>query len=383
MDAEITKVAAPKIIGTLGNAAISMAWLMIPLYATYIGASNMLLGVIGMFYGLMYFVSSYLFGYLSDKYSRKLYIRIGLMLSGFTFLAQVFATDPYILLFVRGLCGFTAGMYIPGLIAYVTDTHRPLGKFTSFLSLGWALGSFLAGVLAIYYRAFIMSSILFFLGFALSLLMPDVKFIRKKLPLFPVNLMKKNAEIYISYFIRHTGAQTVWIIFPLYLSAKGISIFNIGILFTANTLTQFTFMQFSDRFDSRKLIIAGYIGTAITFLIILLSRNFLELLISQFVLGVSWGCLYSGSVRYIAERNIEIGTTTGMLQSSISLSAVIGPPIGGAVAHIYGYSAPLYLALGAAVIALFVFMGIQLLKGQCVISQPKRSSQVITDETEM
>jgi len=363
MNRGVKEMAIPRTLGMLGNVSISMSWMIIPLFAAALGAYTMMLGVIGMVYGLTYFASSYLFGYLSDLHSRRRYIQTGFLLSSATFLIQAFVTTPMLLLVSRGLCGFTAGMYLPAMIAYVSDTHRPLGRFASFLSLGWALGTFLAGVIAVFQSAFLVSALIFTVGFGISLFLPETDFKAQKLPLFPVNLMKRNMEVYLSYFIRHTGAQTVWIIFPLYLTARGISIYHIGVLYTVNTLTQFAFMQFSDRFGTVELIITGYLGTATTFVVILLSRNYTDLLASQLILGLSWGALYSGSVRYIAERNVEIGTTSGMLQSAISLSGVLGPMLGGALAQRYGYTAPIYFALVAALVAAFTFIAVRSLKG--------------------
>ena len=59
----------------------------------------------------------------------------------------------------------------------------------------------------------------------------------------------------------------------------------------------------------------------------------------------------------LARDNPEKATAQGLLESSISLSLVLGPLIGGFVAHRYGYSGPLYVGAGGAVLALILYRG--------------------------
>lgn len=65
-----------------------------------------------------------------------------------TCLAQPFAVDPWTLLVSRSLLGFCVGMYPAALLAYAKTADSLMGKFSSWGSLGWALGNGLAGVVA-------------------------------------------------------------------------------------------------------------------------------------------------------------------------------------------------------------------------------------------
>jgi len=46
----------------------------------------------------------------------------------------------------------------------------------------------------------------------------------------------------------------------------------------------------------------------------------------QVLLGVGWGSLYIGSVFHLVKCNAEHATSTGLLGSTMSLSAVVGSP---------------------------------------------------------
>ena len=349
----------PRITALLSSSAASAAWIVIPLYAKQMGASNFTIGIIGMVYGSLYFISSYVFGNLADRFCRKKILIGGLLLSSFAFFLQIFAKNPTHLIMARAFCGFSAGLYPPSLISYVVDSKRPLGKFSSYLSLGWALGSYIAGVVGSAYGAFIASSALYTLAFLLSLLLPRSPQERVRLPLFPRHIIRRNLNVYLSYLVRHTGAHSVWIIFPILLSQYGITMYQIGIIFATNSIMQFIFMQISDRFRPRPLIITGFSFTALTFLIMYLSASFPMFMLSSITLGISWGSLYSGSIRYIAEINREIGTASGMLQSVISLAAVIGPFIGGTISQKLFLKASVIYAMVSAVVALLIFVSLE------------------------
>ncbi len=177
----------------LSNVAISASYLFIPLLAKESGASDIQLGMIGVIYGLTAFISSYIFGRASDVYGRKFFLHLGLGVSTATFLLQVF-TDPtfvlpfwsypWLLALARGLAGFSIGIFPPSLIAYVYETEDPLGRFSSFGALGWAIGTFSAGLIAIYWGVFILSSACLLLAFLISLTMPTVNSPRVKVPFF-------------------------------------------------------------------------------------------------------------------------------------------------------------------------------------------------------
>ncbi len=74
------------------------------------------------------------------------------------------------------------------------------------------------------------------------------------------------------------------------------------------------------------------------------------------MLALAWSTLYVGSVKYVMERSDEKGTCAGLLQSSISISAIIGAVFGGVAAELYGHHGCMYIATGMAITGLALFV---------------------------
>ena len=156
--------------------------------------------------------------------------------------------------------------------------------------------------------------------------------------------------------IRHTGANMVWVIFPLYMrDTLGMNGFQIGLAYTLNPLVQFLVMQRLDRFRSSTLVGVGLTLSLLTFVSFTLARNFAEILATQVLLGLAWGTLYVGALQLIVERNRETATAGGILGSVLSISSIIGPVAGGLLAYGNNYLIPMYAAAIMCGVALVTY----------------------------
>lgn len=336
--------------------ALFSSLIFIPVYAKEMEATDFEIGLIVGAYSLALFLSSYFFGREADRRGRRRILQLGLFLSGFAALTQIFAPEWYFLGLSRVFVGFCAGIFPSALLAYAYETGRPLGKFASFGSLGWGIGSILAGVIGEFWLIFTFSSIVFFICFALALRLPTVKEVRLSIPFFPVEIIRKNAPVYLSMLLRHSGANMIWVIFPLFLLGLGMDRSLVGVLYLVNAGTQFTVMQLIDRFNCVKLILGGLIFSAATFVSFTLANDFIQVFPTQILLGISFALLYVGSLRFLMERNVEHATSTGILGSVMSISAIIGPFFGGLVSMAYGYEATMYAATIMTLIAIATFL---------------------------
>lgn len=343
----------PNVIALLSNLATSASLLFIPNLAEALGASNTQIGIIGAVYGFAVFTSAYLFGRASDVYGRRFFIHLGLGVSSITFLMQVltdssfiapFWADPWLLALSRGLAGLSIGMFPAALTAYVYESKNSLGRLTSFASLGWAIGNFTAGLIAMYWGAFVLSSACLLMAFLISFTMPHVAGSRLSVPFFPWRLMKRNWQVYLSYFMRHTGASGIWIIYPLYIVSLGGDKFWVGLIYSINTLTQFFLMPYVERFKSKSLISVGLALSSTVFFAFTFAQNFYQLISIQVLLGCSWSCLYIGSLLYLMKYNVEKATCSGILSSLISLAGVFGALLGGVVSDLFGFEYTMYVA---------------------------------------
>ncbi|HEX9709017.1 MAG TPA: MFS transporter [Candidatus Thermoplasmatota archaeon] len=360
-------------IQLLYNTALASAAVFTPIYAKDVGASDIQLGLIGMVYGFSVFLSGMWFGQQADNKGRRRYVITGLSLGSVLALLSIFAAAPEHLLVARFLFGFAAGMFPPALVAYAYDEGKLMGKFSAVGSLGFGIGNLLVSFLASAYLVFgdvPLHGRVFWAGAAflaaaagIALTLPHRHRTPIAVPHFPIDVIRRNRDVYLSFLIRHTGANAVWIVFPLYVLALsprapggGPDYTWLGIIYAANMLSQSLIMQFIDPYDGRRLVVAGEVLSMVTFAGFFLATDHIWLLLFSFPLAASWSCLYVGSLKTILERSPEKATASGLLTSTTSLSAIMGPVAGGVIAELFGdYRATILFAGLMAAASLVVF----------------------------
>jgi MFS family permease len=343
-------------IQMLSNAGLAGASLLIPnLARDEFGSNTVEIGLIVASYNAAVFTSSYIFGRASDLYGRRLILIVGLLLSSIACALHVFAFNTFTLAVIRVIVGICAGIFPSALIAYVYESSKKIGKFTSYGSLGFGLGVFIAGFIGIYFEIFILSAVLLAASFAISLYLPFGKETLHKVDLFPRALIKRNLPVYFSVMLRHTGANMIWVTYPIFLEDLGADPLFIGAIYAINAFGQFFVMQLLDRFSSSSLVAFGFIFSAITFPTYTLAIVYWQIVPAQIILAAAWSCLYVGSIKYVMEKNEEKGTAVGILQSVLAISAILGAMLGGVIAFAFGYHGAMYFATGLAVVGLIVF----------------------------
>jgi sugar phosphate permease len=165
----------------------------------------------------------------------------------------------------------------------------------------------------------------------------------------------KNRLVLFPMIIRHSSASAIWVLWPLFLYERiGLSLYEIGIVQAVNALTQFAaFYIMGDKVPPRPAFIVGLVLSGIAALSFIVIQTFPLFLVTQVLLGMSWAMLYIGALRLMLGTNEERGTATGLLNSSIGLSALIGPVIAIAIVAAFpgsSYEGPMYLTAAASLI---------------------------------
>jgi predicted MFS family arabinose efflux permease len=222
---------------------------------------------------------------------------------------------------------------------------------------------------------FALASLAMAASFLLALRLPPRPEVRVRVPWLPREVIRNNAPAYVAMLLRHTGAAAVWIIFPLYLQQLGAGPLEIGVLYFLNTGSQFVFMGFLDRYRPGPLVVGGLLASSAVFMLFYAAPVWWLLVPVQLLLALSWALLYVGALAWVMERNVERATSTGLLQSTTSLANVLGPALGGAVAHAAGYDATMVLAAFLSLAAVPVFLASARRQGQArpageVVLQP-------------
>jgi len=342
------------LIQFFANLAPTLILIYIPLIAQSYGAQPAKVGLVVSTYYAMVFVAGVIFGRLSDIRGRKRYIILGLGLSCIAFISHLLIKDLSGLFLVRAFTGFAVGMFPAALLVYAYENNHTLGRFTSIGSLGWGIGSIIAGVVAVYYKLYILASIIFVIIFIIAVLTLKKSETVIKQSLFNLDVLKRNWRVYLAFTMRHAGAFGIWAIYPIFLSQLGANKLWIGIIYSINAFGQFLFLPLLDKYQSTKLITAGLIFSAITFIIFSVCRNYWQILPFQVLLALSWSCLYLGTLKYLVEHNPERTTAIGTFNSLMSLSGIIGPIVGGVIGG-FGYRPVMLSAAGLTLMSFLVF----------------------------
>jgi MFS family permease len=194
-----------------------------------------------------------------------------------------------------------------------------------------------------------------FAAFVISLYLPFHKEKCQQVPMFPAKIIKRNFPVYLSVMFRHIGANMIWVVYAIFLADLGADPLFIGLVYGVNATAQFVFMNYVDRFGSKRLVLFGFIFSMLTFPSYTFATTYWMIIPSQIMIAGAWSCLYVGSVKYVMERNEEKGTSAGLLQSFLSVSAIIGAILGGVATYSLGYHGTMYLATVMAAIGLVCF----------------------------
>lgn len=336
------------------NLAPTLILIYIPLIAQSYGASPVKIGLVVSIYHAMIFVAGIIFGRLADLKGRKNFIILGLGLAAAAFIGHLFIRNIASLFIIRAFAGFAVGIFPAALLTYAYEKNNALGRFSSIGSLGWGIGSIIAGIVAVYHKLYILAGLFYLITFLLAIFTLEKTPVTIKQTFWDLSVIKKNWRIYLTFLMRHAGAFGIWAIFPIFLASLGANKLWIGIIYSINAFGQFLFLPYLDRYKSTRLITAGLILSAITFGIFALCRNHWQILPFQVLLALSWSCLYLGTIKHLMEHNKERTTAVGAFNSLMSLSGIIGPLLGGVIGTL-GYRPVMLFAAALTASSFFVF----------------------------
>ncbi|MBH5319062.1 MFS transporter [Paenibacillus sp. GSMTC-2017] len=336
-------------------------------------------------FGITQFVFSPIAGDLSDKYGRKLMIVLGLSL--FTVSNTIFALADHVswLYISRLIGGIGAAAMIPSMLAYVADITteenrgKGLGMLGAAMSLGFVVGPGVGGLLAeLGVRApFYVSAAVGALAAIGSLLfVPESLALESRMAARAVkekreNIVKQFAKSFkASYFILLVliftltfGLINFEAIFPLFVDAKfGYTTLQISIVITvgalAGTIIQAMFIgKLINKFGEQKLINWTFLLSAVSLILMLLSGNFIYVLIlTSFFFTLT--AIMRPAINTLLSKSAgnEQGFVAGMNNAYMSLGNIFGPAVAGTLYDV-DINAP-YI-LGAVVLASSLYLSMK------------------------
>ena len=353
------------LVGTVGIA--------VPIYATEMGASPLLLGIIGATGGLIYSFMPLVSGFFSDKFRRKPFIFASMLLYSSSCILYTLAENPHMFIPIKALEWISVALFWPSTEALLTEVsegklEEALKKFNlswgSGIIIGPMIGGSLISALGIKAKApFYVSSAI---SLALSLL--TIVIVREMLENKPARKYESSepskstlisiSTAVISILLLYSITGIVISLFPAYATSLGIQAYEVGIIMLLNGLFRliafFEAYRIKSKVGANRMFLSGSLTLAIASALIAISSTTFMFSIALSALGFGAGILYAASIaRILGGRESARGYAAGLFESLIGAGYFLGSLAGGFVAE-YALNFPYILgALMSLAVALF------------------------------
>ena len=310
---------------------------LIPRYAVIINISPFTIGLIISSTSITAIILRPFGGILSDKWSRKNLMIIGVIFASISYIIISFSKDVYTIIISRIFEGIAIALFVPSSIASAID-YAPQGKIGEALgwrsltigigfSLGPILGGFMAEILG-YNNTFMLTSLLipFIIPIILSCREYSHQYISKSNKSYLVELKEQNFLLALISLIIYSTAWMGLLTFLLaYLKIKGYGDLEIGMFITIQAILSLVIRVFAGKASDIKPYLTTTIGLfiiSISFFIIYIFEVPPLLYIASLILGLGIGI-------YIpASQTLALAKTSIHIRGFLSSIYIIGMDIG-------------------------------------------------------
>ncbi len=353
---------------------------LLPIYAAALGASGAFLGLIVSVSTVTGLFLKPLFGILSDRWGRRVWLLIGACFFAFMPFLYRFISTPEQLLVIRLIHGLATAIYGPVTLAFIAEISRKdktaedIGWFQLARSGGYIAGPALAGWLLLSMDAAAVFTIIGLISCAVFLPvlhLPETRR-RERRKYKPIIQHVKNA-------IRD-GGQTpaVWLtggleavtfialytlkaFLPIYALEAGVSVALVGLYFSLNEAAHVLGKPFGGRLGDRwgylPTISLGMLMLAASLPLVRIVDQGLLFLIPAALMGLAQALIFPAAIALVSNRiNPEhLGAGMGLIGMMQNFGKVAGPVLGGLAISALGFDATLLglslmLILGTAII---------------------------------
>ncbi|WP_342041849.1 MFS transporter [Bacillus sp. OTU2372] len=360
---------------------VGLAIPVLPKFILDLGATGKDQGYLVAATGLTQFLFSPFGGKLSDKYGRKIITIAGLGIIMLSQLMFSFASDLWLLYFSRLIGGIGIGILVPANMAYVADVTtienrgKGMGLLGAAISLGFVIGPGLGGFLAEFgiRVPFFASAFAAGIAMVVSFLFLPETLSKEQQYAARNSKQEKDGMVHdilrsykVSYFVllllvltMTFGLANFDAIYGLYVSEKyDYTPKDISIILTVGALVGVIIQAalvdwLLRRFDEIKVINTCFILSAVSMVFVLLSGNFLYMLIMNVFFFLFTSILRPAINTLLSKMaGKDQGFAAGMNNAYSSLGNIIGPSLAG-ILYDVSYNIPFvfgaFILLGSMV----------------------------------
>ena len=327
----------------------------LPIYASELGASGTMIGLIFGGFSLARLVTMPIFGRWSDRKGRKVFIAVGFLFYAAAACGFIFASSTGHLLLVRMLQGASAAMILPIAMAYVGEISRANHEARSMnwiniaMFLGFGFGPLTGGFIhdnmgiTLNFVALGLASLVAF-GLVVAFLpnlkpnpssdSPDAQPARYR------DILKSNVMrgIFAFRLTNAIGRGALMSFLPLMADEKlGLTSIQIGLIISANLtlsgILQTGFSRIADKVDRKKMALWGNALAVITLAAIPFARNFTELFVINLGMGVAGAITIPAASGIVVTegKKYTMGSVMALFNIAMSIGLASGPMLSGLI----------------------------------------------------
>lgn len=367
-----------------------MVFPLLPLFAETLHATALDIGLLAGSFSIAQFLTSPILGRLSDRFGRKSILILSLVGSVVAFLIIAFAKNLEMIYLSRILNGISTAGVFPIAQAYIADITSKeeranyIGKISGIFALGFVFGPALGGAMGVlgFSQAFLLASVIAFLNLILvffflpeSITQKAEKFVlREGLINIKAIISGLRGDFGVMFFLLFSWAfyiSNYQVAIPLFTFHEfHMDTLQNGIFYAvtgiASTFSQWYVLPIMvKKFGDLSTILVGLIlmiiGQFIAPMLSNLAIFYIFFTISVFGSGLNRPTINA----FLSKKTLEgQGTTMGLAFSFESLGRVFGPIIAGFTMGKFGYAFPFYLTTVVLVIALLLFVKVEMQKSR-------------------
>ena len=353
---------------------------LLPLFAASIGAGELIIGFIISVSTMTGMLLKPVFGILSDRWGRKLWLLVATILfSGMPFLYQ-FVTTEQELMVLRLFHGISTAIFGPVSLAYVAGINaRGLGERIAYFGMSRLLASLIAPLIAGILLTFLdFQTVFLLIGFCSLFGMVPIFLLsetqtekhRKQVSIINhfFNSFKysiKIPAIWLAGFLELMVYLTIYAVkafLPLFIiSQEGGTVLQAGLFFFVQELAHVVFRpvggKLSDEYGQSLIIILGMVLLSLGLYLLTNLTDGLFLL-SAILFGIGQGLIFPSSVALLSKsaRGNYLGAAMGFYGALRNFGKVIGPIIAGILLSVLSYETVFNILAGTIILALIVFV---------------------------
>ena len=352
---------------------------LLPIFAAALGASGAFLGVIVSVSTITGLFLKPLFGILSDRWGRRIWLIVGTCFFALTPFLYPLVKTPEQLLLIRLAHGLATAIYGPVTLAYIAELSQgkqvaeAIGWFEMARSGGYIVGPALAGWLLLSLDAvtvFTLIGLISCLVFAPVLQLPETRSTKRR-KLKPMLAHIKNAireggqtpAIWLTgslEAVTFIALYTLKAFLPIYALESGVNVALVGLYFSLHEAVHVLLKPASGRLGDRwgylPVISLGMLILAVSLPLVQIMNEGWLFLLPAVMMGLAQALIFPAAIALVSNhiRRENLGAGMGLIGMMQNFGKVAGPILGGLAIQTFGYESTLLLLSAMLMIGMVI-----------------------------